>query len=162
MDRLEIRNNQVSRAIEIMKEVAKWGRDKGLRVWLDQWLTPEELLTPDAGPENFYVGSINGEDACSFILQWKDSDWWPEAPEYEAAYLHKFCVRRKFAHTNMTGKVIECIKEECKKHGTSIIRLDTAEDEDVVKKIYLQAGFKIVKVLEFENRKAMALYELKF
>jgi hypothetical protein len=94
---LKIRNNEVDKAIDIMKEVSEWGRNIGLRVWLDEWLTPEELITADAEPENFYVGSINGEDVCSFILQWQDNEWWSDSPKYEAAYLHKFCVRRAYA-----------------------------------------------------------------
>ena len=158
---LKIRNNDVKKAIEIMKEVAAWGRDKGLRVWLDHWLTEEELITREAQPENFYVGSIDGNDACSFILQWEDSEWWPDAPKYEAAYMHKFCVRREYAHRNMTIQVVEAIKEECRKYGARYIRLDTANDEKIVKDIYLKAGFEIVKVIKFHSGKEMALYELK-
>lgn len=159
---LEIRNGEVDKAIEIMREVAEWGRNKGLRVWLENWLTADQLITDEARPENFYVGSINGEDVCSFILQWQDNEWWENSPRYEAAYLHKLCVRRTYAHMKMTCKVIECIKEECKKYDVNCIRLDTANDEEVVKQIYLNLGFKIVKLIKLDNEKAMALYELKF
>lgn len=158
---LKIRNNEVEKAIKIMKEVAAWGRAKGLRVWLDQWLTEEELITREAQPENFYIGSIDGDDACSFILQWEDSEWWPGEPKYEAAYLHKFCVRREYAHRNMTNHVVESIKAECRNYGARYIRLDTANDEEVVKQIYLKAGFEIIKVIKFDNGKEMALYELE-
>ena len=41
-----------------------------------------------ARPENFYVGTVNGKTACAFILQWSDWEYWPQAPEYEAGYLH--------------------------------------------------------------------------
>lgn len=162
MSNLELRNNEVDKAIEIMREVAKWGRDRGLKVWLDEWLTTDQLINDEAGPENFYVGSMNGEDVCSFILQWQDNEWWPGSPRYEAAYLHKFCVRRTHAHMKMTSEALESIKQECIKHGVRCIRLDTGNDEKVVKQIYLNAGFKIVKVIEFENGKAIALYELRF
>ena len=52
--------NSPGRAIAIMREVAAWGRERGLRVWPEQWLTPEELLTDEAGPSNFYVGAVDG------------------------------------------------------------------------------------------------------
>lgn len=158
---LKIRNNEVEKAIEIMREVAAWGRAKSLRVWLDEWLTKEELVTREAQPENFYVGSINDEDVCSFILQWEDSEWWPAVRRYEAAYLHKFCVRREYAHRNMTNQVVEAIKEECRKYGARFIRLDTSYDEEIVKQIYLKAGFEIIKIIKFDNGKEMALYELE-
>ena len=82
--------------------------------------------------------------------------------KYEAAYLHKFCVRRSHAHMNMTNEVLKCIKQECKKYGARCIRLDTGDDEKVVKQIYLDAGFNIVKVIKFDNGRALALYELRF
>ena len=160
MGMLLIRGGETDRAIGIMREVAAWGRTHGLRVWPEEWLTREELLTEEAQPENFYVGSLDGVEACAFILQWSDREYWPDAPEHQAAYLHKFCVRRQFAHQNMTGQVLECIKEECVKRGARFIRLDTGAQEPVVQKIYLDAGFKIVKTLERNGVPVMFLYEL--
>ena len=45
-----------------MREVAAWGRERGYRVWLDEWLTKEELITLDAHPENFYIGMVDREN----------------------------------------------------------------------------------------------------
>ena len=160
MNKVDIIYNQVDEAITIMKEVAAWGREKGLRIWPDEWLTREELLTEDAKEENFCVGMVNGEAVCAFILQWKDSQYWKNVPEYEAAYLHKFVVRRAFAHRNMTQSVVEAIKQECYKRGIKYIRLDTGLDEKEVRKIYLNAGFKIVDIIDYPNGRSMALYEL--
>lgn len=157
--RITIRFNEMDTAIAIMKEVAAWGREKGCRVWPDEWLTPEELLTPEAQPDNFCIGSVDGQAACAFILQWEDSEYWPDAPKFEAAYLHKFCVRRSFAGMGMTGLVVDAVKAECRKRGIRHIRLDTALDEKRVGKIYLDAGFKIVDIIDYPNGRSMALYE---
>ena len=145
MDKIEISFGEIEKAISVMREVAAWGRQRGYRVWPDEWLTEEELITPDAQPENFCIGMIGGEIACAFILQWADTDYWPNAPKQEAAYLHKFCVRRKFAGMGMTG----------------LVRLDTGLDEEAVKNIYLSAGYKIVGVIDYPNGRSMALYELE-
>lgn len=77
---LELYFGKVEDAISKMREVAAWGRDQGYRVWPDEWLTKEELITPDAQPENFCIGMLEGEIACAFILQWADSDYWPDTP----------------------------------------------------------------------------------
>lgn len=140
MSEVLIRFNEISKAISVMREVAAWGREKGYRVWPDEWLTEEELITPNAQPENFCIGTIDGEIACAFILQWADTSYWPNAPKYEAAYLHKFCVRRKFAGMGMTKLVTEAIRAECRRRGIRYIRLDTGLGEKVVRKIYLNAG----------------------
>lgn len=161
MKNVEIKFDMMDTAISVMKEVAAWGRERGYRVWPDEWLTPEALITPNARPENFCVGIIDGEIACAFILQWQDSDYWPDASKYEAAYLHKFCVRRKFAGMGMTKHVVDAIRAECQKRGIRYIRLDTALDEKVVRKIYLSAGFKIVDIIDYPNGRSMALYEME-
>ena len=161
MSKVEISFNEVEKAISVMREVAAWGREQGYRVWPDEWLTQEELITPDAQWSNFCIGTIDGEIACAFILQWADSNYWPNAPKYEAAYLHKFCVRRKFAGMGMTKLVTEAIRAECRKRGIRYIRLDTGLDEKVVRKIYLAAGYKIVDIIDYPNGRSMALYELE-
>ena len=161
MGKLTITTGQVDRAISIMREVAAWGRERGFRVWLDEWLTREKLLTGEAQPENFYVGRVDGREACAFILQWRDREYWPDAPKYEAAYLHKLCIRREFAHMGMTAQVLEEIKKECARRGARFIRLDTGADELVVSQIYLNAGFQIVRTLWRGGKPAMLLYELE-
>ena len=161
MKKVDIQFDRVDAAIPVFREVAAWGREQGFRVWPDEWLTKEELITPDAKPENFCIGRIDGEVACAFILQWADESYWSNAPKYEAAYLHKFCVRRKFAGMGMTKLVTEAIRVECRKRGIRYIRLDTDLDEKMVRRIYLSAGYKIVDIIDYPNGRSMALYELE-
>ncbi len=148
-------------AISVMREVAGWGREKGYRVWPDEWLTPEELITSDAQPENFCVGTVDGEVACAFILQWSDTEYWPDAPRQEAAYLHKFCVRRRFAGRDMTKLVTDAIRAECRNRGIRYIRLDTGMEEEKVRGIYEKAGFRTVRIIDYPNGRSLALYELQ-
>ena len=161
MEKIELCYNKVDEAISIMKEVAEWGRNQGFRVWLDEWLTPEELITEEAKPENFYIGKVDGKTACAFILQNSDTAYWGDRPLNEAVYLHKLCVKREFAHREMTKAVVETIKSKCRNNGVKYIRLDTGLDEKVVRKIYLRAGFKIVDIIDYNNGKSMTLYELE-
>lgn len=161
MENVEIIFNKIDEAIPVIREVAEWGRNIGLRVWLDEWLTPNELITEEAKPENFCIGKVNGKVACAFILQNSDSEYWGLTPENEAVYLHKFCVRREYAHREMTKSVVEAIRQHCKKNGIKYIRLDTGLDEKIVRKIYLKAGFKIVDIIDYDNGNSMALYEME-
>lgn len=158
---LTLRSNQPGEAMTVMREVAGWYRGHGYRVWPAEWLTPEELFTEEARPENFYVGTVNGKTVCAFILQWSDWEYWPQAPKYEAGYLHKLCVRRDFAHQGMTARVVEALKVECRRHDAKYLRLDTGYEETAVRDIYLAAGFRIVKTLERDGKPVMLLYELE-
>ena len=161
MEKVELYHNKVSEAISVMKEVAEWGRSKGFRVWLDEWLTPEELITEEARPENFWIGKVNGKTACAFILQTSDDEYWGKRPTSESVYLHKLCIRREFAHKEMTKSVVEAIRKECQSKGIRYIRLDTGLNEKVVRKIYLKAGFKIVDIIDYDNGNSLALYEME-
>lgn len=161
MSQVKIQFNEMEAAISVMREVAGWGREKGYRVWPDEWLTPEELITPDAQPENFCVGTVDGEVACAFILQWSDTEYWPDAPRQEAAYLHKFCVRRRFAGRDMTKLVTDAIRAECRNRGIRYIRLDTGMEEEKVRGIYEKAGFRTVRIIDYPNGRSLALYELQ-
>ncbi len=161
MGKIEIIYNQLEEAIAVMKEVAQWGREQGFRVWLDEWLTPDELLTDEAKPENFCIGKVDGKTACAFILQDGDSEYWKDSFDVQAVYLHKLCVKREYAHRNMARLVVDAIKEECLKKDIKYIRLDTGLDERVVRKIYLNAGFKIVDIIDYDNGRSIALYEME-
>ncbi|MDF2543253.1 MAG: hypothetical protein K0S47_2971 [Herbinix sp.] len=129
--------NQPDEAIKVMKEVASWRRQKGYRVWLDEWLSREELITEEVNKENLCIGLVENNVACATILQWVDNNWWPNAKMYDACYIHKLCVRREFAGRGIPALLIEAIKLECRKRNTRYIRLDTGWDEEVVKRIYL-------------------------
>ena len=155
IERINIVHNEIDEAISVMKEVAKWGREQGFRVWLYEWLTSEELITEDARPENFCVRKVDGKTACAFILQNRDSEYWKDLLGDKAVYLHKFCVIREYAHRDMTKSVVEA------KNGVKYIRLDTGLDEKAVRKIYLNAGFKIVDIIDYDNGRSIALYEME-
>ena len=156
-----LKKNAPDEAIAIMKEVAAWAREKGFRAWKDEWLTKEKLVTQEAPEEGFCVGLVDGEPACCMILQWIDTEYWPEAPKYEAGYLHKVCVRRLYAGTGQLKRLVDCAKEEALKHGARFLRLDTGWDNPKVRPLYEALGFKLVRKLEFSNGGAMALYELE-
>lgn len=161
MQAMEIMFGEVDTAIAIMRKVSAWGRNQGYRVWLDEWLTREELLGEEVQEENFCIGKIGNDIVCAFILQWSDKTYWKESDVYKAAYLHKFCVRREFAHQNITKTAIVALQKECKKRDIKYIRLDMALDEKVVRKIYLDAGFKIVDIIDYDNGRSLALYEME-
>ncbi len=161
MGEVKLYSNQVDEAITVMREVAAWGRGRGFRMWLDEWLTPEELLTADAQPENFCICKLDGKTCCAFILQWNDPVYWPGAARNEAAYIHKLCVKRDFSGQHIAKRAVETVKQICRERGVRHIRLDTALDEEVVKKIYFDIGFQIVDIIGHPSRRSVALYELE-
>jgi ribosomal protein S18 acetylase RimI-like enzyme len=150
---------EVDNAIDILREVAQWCQDNKMNMWKLSDLTKERLLT-GVRPENFSVGKIDGDNACSMILQWCDPLFWPDAKENEAGYIHKLCVRRKYSGMGLSGKLVEYAVAECRKRGIRYLRLDTGWSREPLCKLYERLGFrKVGKRILGESR--FALYEME-
>ena len=50
MDKIEIIPGQTDRAIAIMGETARFYRERGFRIWPEEWLTREQLVNAEARP----------------------------------------------------------------------------------------------------------------
>jgi hypothetical protein len=53
----------------------------------------------------YFLAEQNGEPAGVVRFQLEDQLFWPENPPGEAAYLHRFAVRRKFAGGGMAREL---------------------------------------------------------
>lgn len=147
-------------AISIMREVAQWGHSVGFNVWKDEALAKEKLLE-HAREEEFCIGQVLGEDACCMILQWEDKLFWPKAKRNEAGYVHKLCVRRKYAGQRLSAKMVEFAIEECRKRNIDYLRLDTRWVNARLCNLYKSLGFEIVDKFLLDEGEAFALFEMK-
>ncbi|ERI91694.1 acetyltransferase, GNAT family [Clostridiales bacterium oral taxon 876 str. F0540] len=160
MDNFMVVKGEVDTAINIMKEVACWGRSIGLNVWKEEYLTREKLMA-NVKEENFCVGQVSGENACCMILQWQDTFFWPKAKENEAGYIHKLCVRRDYAGMGLSGRLVEFSIEECKKLGIHYLRLDTGWNNKKLCNMYKNLGFELVDKFLLDDGGAFALFEMR-
>jgi hypothetical protein len=58
INNFKVLSAEVQPTINIMKEVAKWGRSAGLNVWKDEHLTREKLMV---GINEKYINYVLGE-----------------------------------------------------------------------------------------------------
>jgi len=150
---------QIDRTIAIMREVAQWCIDTGKETWKLEELTHQKLMN-GLTEDNFYLGKMNGDDACCMILQWYDPLFWPDLMEFEAGYIHKLCVKREFAGLRLSENMVESAVKECHKRNVPYLRLDTGLHKKVLCNLYESLGF--TKVGETTNyRGEFALYETK-
>jgi ribosomal protein S18 acetylase RimI-like enzyme len=158
-DNFNVVVGEVERSIDVLREVAQWCEDNKLGMWKVSDLTKERLLT-GVSEENFCVGMIGEDSACSMILQWYDPLFWSEGKKNEAGYIHKLCVRRKYSGMGLSVKMIEFAVEECKKRKIRYLRLDTVWNRESLCKLYESLGFRKVgkRVLK---QKEYALYQLE-
>lgn len=149
----------VDASIDVLREVAQWCEDNNMGMWKLSDLTKESLLC-GVTEENFCIGKIEGDNACSMILQWNDSLFWPEAKENEAGYIHKLCVRRVYSGIGLSGKMVNFAIAECKKRDIRYLRLDTGWSREPLCKLYESLGFRRVGMRILGDSK-FALYEME-
>lgn len=157
-DSFSVTIGEVDKAISILMEVAQWRHDIGQTVWLPDSLNKTQL-TKGLNEENFCVGRVNGEEACSMILQWHDA-FWVNAKDNEAGYIHKLCVRQKFAGRGLSKLIVAYAIEECRKRGIQFLRLDTRWENKKLCELYEAMGFVIVDKIQVGDR-SLALLEMK-
>ncbi|HYF81856.1 MAG TPA: GNAT family N-acetyltransferase [Clostridia bacterium] len=157
IDNFNVTVGEVDVSIDILREVAQWCEDNRMNMWKVSDLTKKSLLV-GVKKENFCVGKIGEENACSMILQWHDTLFWPESKGNEAGYIHKLCVRRKFSGIGLAGKMVEFAAAECKKRGIRYLRLDTGWGREPLCKLYESLGFIRVGKRILGERE-FALYE---
>jgi len=160
VNNFKVVKGEVEKSIDVMKEVAGWGRSVGLNVWKDEYLTREKLMV-NSSEDEFCLGQVDGDDACCMILQWSDTFFWPKAKENEAGYLHKLCVRREYAGMGLPKKMVEFAIEECKKKNVPYLRLDTGWNNKKLCSLYKSLGFEIVDKFLLEGGGVFALFEMK-
>ncbi|MGH4121601.1 MAG: GNAT family N-acetyltransferase [Clostridium sp.] len=160
INKFEVLSAEVQPAINIMKEVAKWGRSAGLNVWKDEHLTREKLMV-GINENDFYIGQVLEDNACCMILQWNDTLFWPKAKENEAGYIHKLCVRRDYSGLGLSRKMVEFAIEECRRRSVHYLRLDTGWSKKKLCNLYESFGFKLLDKTMLEDRGEFALFEMK-
>lgn len=154
----KILSGQVDIALHIIREVAQTCIDHHMSMWALDELTKDKLLK-NLTADNFYIGMIGNDNATAMILQWHDPIFWPHLNENESGFVHKLCIRRKYAGMHLSKEMIDFAITECKKRGLKYLRLDTAGNIKKLCNIYESMGFVKVGQKVIADRD-YALYEL--
>lgn len=148
----------VDGAVEIMRETAQWLVDARMPLWEPENLTAEKL-TNGLESDNFIVIKAGGEPAAAMILQWRDMLYWPMIGDDESGFIHKLCVRRKFAGHGLPRFMVDYAVEECRTKGIHFLRLDTDAGRPKLCGLYERLGFKGAGFVMMGKR--IALYEME-
>jgi len=156
----------VDKSIEVMYNVGLWMKKSGLNP--SDWWKPENMnkkfMLKHAEPDEFYVAIEGDKPVASMVLQeternqsWKSVDG--DKPK-KALYLHWMCVHRDFAGQGFPKTMVELAKNEAKKRGFYLLRLDTIADEKKLCLIYESMGFKFMGT-EKDDGHRTAFYQIR-
>jgi len=67
-----------------------------MKLWTDAEICADAVAR-DVAERCVYIAECAGEPAGTWKLQLSDTEIWPEFPQEEATYIHRFAVRREFS-----------------------------------------------------------------
>lgn len=125
----------------ILKEVARWQERVGAPLWLDG-----ELISEKIGAEIvsglFFLAEYAGDPAGTVKFQLEDQLFWPDAPNPDAAYVHRLAVRRRYAGKAISNALLAWAVKRAQHLGRRFLRLDCDADRPKLRAIYESFGFQ--------------------
>lgn len=163
MDHLTIRNvkeKELELVASILAEGALWLREEGMEMWTEQQISPSKLLQNKA-IEEWFIGFRKHEPVAVMSLQTEDPMLWSAEHQKDALFLHKLCIRRKFAKTGLSQAMVNGAVEYARSRGKRYARLDCAADRPKLCAFYESLGFRKVREQVLFGKYPTAFYELE-
>jgi GNAT superfamily N-acetyltransferase len=116
-------DSDVQIACDILIEAADWLTSRGQPLWNRDNLIPANIKPlPEAG--TLYLACLAGHPVGTYLLQFEDQRFWPDAAIGEALYLHKLAVRRSVAGAGLARRLLEHAVEQTRAEARPFLRLD--------------------------------------
>lgn len=125
----------------ILMEAGRWQEQLGAPLWLDGELIPE-TIGAEIAAGLFFVAEYANDPAGTMKFQLEDQLFWPDAPNPDAAYIHRLAVRRRYAGKGISTALLACAVERARHLGRCFLRLDCDADRPKLRGIYESFGFR--------------------
>lgn len=156
----------IDKSVEVMHNVGLWMKQSDLNP--SKWWKLENMnrsfLQQYTEQNEYFTALVNGKPAASMVLQesernqsWQSID--KKNPK-KSLYLHWLCVHRDFAGQGLSQTMIDFAKDEARRRGFKLLRLDTDAHEKKLCLLYEDAGFKLMGTEDGEVHKT-AFYQFE-
>lgn len=131
----------VDTVVSILQEAAVWLGNRGEPMWRTDELLPARIRE-EVSAGLFFLAESSGEPAGTVRFQLSDAEFWPDAPEGEAAFVHRLAVRRRFAGGDVSGALLSWAVARTASLGRQFLRLDCDASRYRLRSVYERFGFK--------------------
>jgi GNAT superfamily N-acetyltransferase len=126
---------------EILGEAARWLAQSGKLMWRADELKPEHIAA-DVAAGLFFLVEISGQAVGTVKFQLEDSLFWPDQPQYDAAYDHRLTVRRAYASQGVSTALLQWAVDRARALGKRWLRLDCEASRPRLRAVYERFGFR--------------------
>lgn len=127
--------------VDVLAEASAWLKGRGIEQWV---ISSAEVLRPRVAPmierDEMHLVRRNGVLVGVFQLIWSDPAYWGPRPD-DAAYLHRFAIRRAFGGQHLGRRILARIDEMAAYRDRSFLRLDCMARNPGLNAYYQGNGF---------------------
>lgn len=142
----------------VLQEAAQWLDGGGRSLWSAAEISDERVLQ-DTSAGLFHVAREGQSLAGVMKFELEDAWFWPEILPGTSAFVHKLAVRREWAKTGLSTKLLSYARTRAHQLGRSHLRLDCVADRQGLRDLYEGFGFELHSVVQ-KGRLFFARYEL--
>ena len=134
------KQSEIDIVLGILDEAAAWlSENKIPTVWAPGGFSRQLFLDQIANGD-VYIGSIDDQPVGTFILQWKDLQFWGEQPP-DAGYVHKLATRPAYAGRGIGVEMLKWAEKTARAAGKRFLRLNCLAEDRKIRDYYERAGF---------------------
>ncbi|MCO6017170.1 GNAT family N-acetyltransferase [Carnobacterium divergens] len=148
--------NEYPLITELLIESAKWLKSKGSKQWngiLEGKDNHDTKSAIERGDVFYFTMENSPVGMC--ILWNKQSSWdqelWGVDKSDHFFYLHRLAINRHYSGQGIAMKILTEVEKYSKKENKKEIRLDCIADNQVLNKLYQDAGFNFYKTIYQHN-----------
>ena len=125
---------------QILTEAAQWLVGRGIPLWREDEIALP-TISSDVAAGHVYLAEQDGVAVGTVRFDLTDTDFWPDMPAGDAAYLHRLAVRRSVAGSDVSTHLLRWAALYALSLGKCYLRLDCEASRPKLKSLYESHGF---------------------
>ncbi|WP_245745993.1 GNAT family N-acetyltransferase [Nocardia altamirensis] len=125
----------------LRNRLAQWMVDNGIGQWVPGEYPSAVVAEEAARGEWFVWRDDSGALLAAVRVIWRDPEFWGADDDTEAGYIHGLMVAPEQRGRDLGGRIIQFCADYTLANGITVQRLDTAADNQVLRKYYAAQGF---------------------
>jgi GNAT superfamily N-acetyltransferase len=126
---------------DILTEAARWLEKAGMPMWREDQLDPA-IIVADVAAGLYFLAQLGENPVGTVRFQLEDPAFWPDALPQEAAYIHRFAIRRQYAGTGASTILLHWAVARTREFGRRYLRLDCLASRPRLRAMYESFGFR--------------------
>ncbi|MEV6278483.1 GNAT family N-acetyltransferase [Nocardia sp. NPDC051832] len=141
--------------------LAQWMVDNGIAQWLPGEYSAD-LVAAEVARGEWFRWREGAQLIAAVRLIWRDPEFWG-ADDAEAGYIHGLMVAPEQRGRELGARILQFCAERTRAEGITRQRLDTASDNQVLRKYYAAQGFTELREAplppQFQGTATVVLFE---